>query len=84
VRKTHIMYGANLSYTLLNRYLNDILIANLISQNHEGYYKITNKGMTFLDIYESYVKKKEQVEEKIAEMKSKRGELQHLLSSQSP
>jgi len=82
VRKTHIMYGANLSYTLLNRYLDKALNANLIRQDHDGYYKITSKGISFLNTYDSYIKKKEQVKEKIMEMNNKKSELQHLLSPQ--
>lgn len=79
-RKTHIMYGANLSYTLLNRYLNEALNANLIRQNCDGCYKVTSKGTTFLSMYDSYIKRKEQAKEKIVEMDSKKSELQRLLS----
>ncbi|MCD6465207.1 hypothetical protein J7L27_02435 [Candidatus Bathyarchaeota archaeon] len=80
-KKTHIMYGANLNYTLLNRYLNDALNANLIRRGYEGYYEITDKGKIFLDVYQSYVKEKEEIEEKIMKIKSKEIRLQRLLST---
>jgi len=47
-KKTHIMYGANLSYKLLNRYLGEVFNAGLVCLNGECY-EITDKGQHFLE-----------------------------------
>lgn len=83
MKKTYIMYGANLSYTLLNKYLNKVLNVGLISRSPEGYYKITDKGVTFLDMYSFYVKEKDRVEKKIAAIDGKKRNLQRLLNTHS-
>lgn len=83
VKKTYIMYGANLSYTLLNKYLNKVLNAGLIDRSAEGYYKITDKGATFLDIYSFYVKEKDRIEKKTTAIDGKKRNLQRLLNTHS-
>jgi predicted transcriptional regulator len=54
-KKTHIMYRANLSYTLLCKYL-DLLIDNQLIKYNEGdkTYEVTTKGETYLDRYAEY------------------------------
>jgi len=55
VKKTRIMYQANLSYGLLKRYLAEALEADLISvDKDEKLYIITQKGKAFLKKYEEY------------------------------
>jgi len=49
--KTHIMYKANLSYTLLKKYLALLLETNLLQARKEDgrvIYTITKKGIEFL------------------------------------
>ncbi len=53
-RKTKIMYKANLSYTLVCRYLNEVLAADLASCNDEECYVLTRKGKEFLNRFERY------------------------------
>lgn len=56
-KKTQIMYQANLSYTVLKKYLSEIIEASLISHKKEGqYYELTDKGRRFLDFYKEYSK----------------------------
>ena len=52
VKKTRIMYNAYLSYDLLNRYLNDLLNANLITSGNNDQYFLTNTGEIFLIKFE--------------------------------
>ena len=47
-KKTHVMYQANLSYTLLSRYLSEVLDAGLVSFGEEGYYRLTKSGRGWL------------------------------------
>jgi len=54
-KKTRIMYQANLSYSLLKRYLAEVLEADLISvEKDEKLYIITQKGGAFLKKYDEY------------------------------
>ena len=54
IRKTHIMYRANLSYEQINRYLYELLEKELIIQNLDDgvlTYRATEKGRSFLQYY---------------------------------
>jgi len=54
-KKTKIMYGANLSYTLLQKYLDDMRQAGLVIYERKGRcYLITDKGREFLEAYKEY------------------------------
>ena len=48
-KKTHIMYRGNLSFKLLNVYLETVLRAGLLMVDREnGHYLLTEKGKSFL------------------------------------
>ena len=64
LKKTHIMYGANLSYKLLKRYLNQVLKAKLICKDNMCY-KITDKGKKYLQFYNDYEEKFMEINESI-------------------
>ena len=64
-KKTHIMYGANLSYKLLLRYLEHILDAGLVEYDGDSYYTITEKGKKFLKLYQKYEKERVEVEKRL-------------------
>lgn len=49
-KKTKIMYFANLSYLLLQKYLNETLHAGFLRFNNDGY-EVTEKGLIFLERY---------------------------------
>lgn len=54
-KKTQIMYKANLSYTILIKYINKLVKASLIAYEDENqYYILTEKGQKYLKIYEEY------------------------------
>ncbi len=52
-RKTKIMYTANLSFALLNKYLGKSLSMGFLSADNDEY-RLTNKGQDFLDKYVSF------------------------------
>lgn len=54
-KKTHIMYGANLSYSLLRKYLDLLLDAQLIHYRvDERTYALTPSGKEYLTLYTEY------------------------------
>jgi predicted transcriptional regulator len=54
-KKTHIMYKANLSYTLLCKYLDLLLSSNLVKYNRDDkIYELTKRGGLYLDHYAEY------------------------------
>jgi predicted transcriptional regulator len=54
-KKTHIMYGANLSYSLLRKYLDLLLDAQLIRyQEDERTYTLTPSGKEYLSLYTEF------------------------------
>lgn len=62
-RKTHIMYKANLSYTLLSKYLDKLVEGGLIKyRENSKIYELTKKGETYLDNYAQYKSLKNQLE----------------------
>jgi predicted transcriptional regulator len=71
--KTHIMYRANLSFKLAERYLGVVVRAGLVALDQSGHYVLTTKGMRFLEAFIRYrvdanglLKKLERVNQKKA------------------
>ena len=82
VKKTRIMYQANLSYKLLTRYLTEIRKACLIRFEHgERCYVLTSKGKEFLEKYTEYSKRNRHVERQLNDVHTKRKVLEKLCSS---
>jgi len=79
-KKTHIMYGANLSYKLLTRYVEGVLEAGLISYDGESYYKLTEKGKMFLECYDEYETKRRDLEKRINHINNGREILEKMLT----
>lgn len=79
-KKTHIMYGANLSYKLLTQYLKEILNAELIEYDGESHYSITGRGKKFLKLYKEYEEKLVDLEERINHLKNGKEILKRMLS----
>jgi predicted transcriptional regulator len=55
-KKTKIMYFANLSYKLLQKYLDDSLRVGFIQESGDGY-ESTDKGRLFLEKYAEFSSK---------------------------
>jgi len=59
--KTKIMYSANLNYKLLSKYLEEALSLGFVSADNGGY-GVTEKGLEFLERYNSISSKYSRVE----------------------
>jgi len=77
-RKTKIMFGANLSFNLVNRYLAEVLKADLVSVNDGRYYFITDRGKEFLKRYGEYSRLKRSAEEATNSIQVVRADLERL------
>ena len=77
--KTKIMSKANLSYTLLSKYLDLTCGCDLLNNNDSKKYQLTSKGIEFLSKYNSYINKRNEISESIVDLNSERRILKDLL-----
>jgi predicted transcriptional regulator len=56
-RKTKIMYGANLSFHQVEKYLSFLLRSGLLEHDVASGYLITGAGREFLSLYEDYLER---------------------------
>jgi len=81
-KKTQVMYQANLSYALTNRYLTELMNAGLVSfEGSVDRYKLTRKGREFLSKFDEYSRRCKQLEQQINEMNNERTVLKKMVSS---
>lgn len=76
-KKTRIMYFANLSYSLLEKYLNMVIKANMLVCNG-GKYEITEKGKIFLEKFENYSEKVSRINKELKTIKFERQVLEQM------
>jgi predicted transcriptional regulator len=69
------MYGANLSYTLLTRYLKEVMDTGLVKKEDESTFKLTEKGFDFLQEFTGYREHLGQVEEQLSDIESMKAKL---------
>jgi predicted transcriptional regulator len=82
-KKTQIMYQANLSYKVLQKYLSYASESCLIDFHEERRcYVLTVKGGRFLEIYREYSEANRSLEKSLNVMSSKRKVLDQLCSSE--
>ena len=82
-KKTQIMYQANLSYKVLQRYLGDITSASLINfETEEQCYVLTQKGQDFLQAYKDYAKTNKSIEKHLNDVDNKKKSLEELCSNE--
>jgi len=79
-RKTRIMRRARLSYTLLCRYLTEVVKADLIFCEN-GNYVLTRKGEKFLDKFNVYSQHCEHLNDHLNTVSSERMELEKMCSA---
>ncbi len=80
-KKTQIMYKANLSYAILQKYLTELSAASLISYVRErAGYVITGRGREFLQVYKDYSKTNRHVKKRLHEAGAKKKVLERLCS----
>jgi len=64
VKKTQIMYKANLSYDMLKRYLKILVVADLVQNRSDGYYYSTPRGFEYVKEYDDLIRIRKDYEEK--------------------
>ncbi len=64
-RKTRIMYQSNLSFIQVEKYLSNLLENELLCQEGNCYYLVTQKGLEFLRLYDEYVERCRQIEKQL-------------------
>ena len=78
-KKTQIMYQANLSYKVLQRYLNEVTEASLLEFiNHKQLYKLTFKGQEYLNAYKEYARCSKTMEKHLNDFSIKKRVLETL------
>ncbi len=81
-KKTQIMYQANLSYKVLQRYLTEIVEASLVRfEDDHQYYLLTGKGQEYLDAYKEYARLSKSMEKRLNDFSMKRQILETLCPS---
>lgn len=80
-KKTQIMYQANLSYAVLQKYLAEMTSAALISFDNEKHcYVLSDKGRAFLNGYQEYSKTNRHLEKRLNAVRTKKSVLEKLCS----
>jgi len=78
-KKTQIMYRANLSYSLLTKYLVEVRRAYLVSfERGRRCYVLTSKGRQFLLLYKEYSRRTRYVEKRLSDANGKKKALESL------
>jgi predicted transcriptional regulator len=81
-KKTQIMYQANLSYKVLQRYLTEIAGASLIRfDDDQQIYLLTCKGQNYLDAYKEYARCSKSMEKRFNDFTTKRKILEEFCPS---
>jgi predicted transcriptional regulator len=77
VKKTRIMYVANLSHRLLEKYLAETISLGFIRFNNDGY-EVTEKGRSFLERYARFSSKYSKLERELENMRFEREVLERM------
>jgi len=78
-KKTRIMYFANLSYRLLEKYLGETVHMGFLSLDDDGY-RTTEKGLMFLERYSVYSGRYSRIEKDLNSLKSEMEVLDNMCS----
>jgi len=78
-KKTHVMYQANLSFTLLKRYLTEVLDGGLVIVDDEDRYRLTRRGQNFLDRFGEYSRRCGELEEQLNHVNDEKTGLEDLI-----
>lgn len=79
-KKTRIMYFANLSYRLLEKYLAKVTKAKLLVCNGDRY-EITEKGRIFLEKFEQFSEKMSRIAKELEAIRFERQVLEQMCES---
>jgi len=76
-KKTQIMYQANLSYKVLQKYLAEVVGASLVYfEDAKQCYRLTDKGREFLEAYDRYSKTNRFVEKRLSDVATRKKTLE--------
>ena len=75
VRKTRIMYGANLSFLQLEKYLSTLLGSGLLASDDSSYL-VTGSGIKFLQQYEDHLKRSRRLKMEVEDNTKDRQQLE--------
>jgi predicted transcriptional regulator len=81
-KKTRIMYVANLSHMLLEKYLMKTINVGFIRFNNDGY-EVTDKGQLFLERYAQFSSKYSKVQRELENMKFEMEVLERMCTADS-
>ena len=81
-KKTRIMYAANLSHALLEKYLVSMIDIGFIRVNNDGY-EVTDKGQIFLERYTDFSSKYSKLRRELENLKFEREVLERMCAVQS-
>ena len=80
-KKTQIMYQANLSFRVLQKYLAEMIGASLICfEDDTQCYALTSKGEKFLETYTQYLRSNRHAEKILGEVNLKKQTLEKLFN----
>ena len=79
-KKTHIMYGANLSYKLVCKYLNDVVECGLARIDGADSYVVAPRGVRFLEKFDDYRKLREHVKNELSAVEKEKTLLEQMYS----
>ena len=83
-KKTHIMYGANLSYHLLCKYLDMLLVSGLVLYRPaDKVYELTTPGKDYLDLYLEFKQLEEQLTQHEVQFYAKKSALTSMLKGET-
>jgi predicted transcriptional regulator len=84
-KKTQLMYQANLSYKVLQKYLSEITDAELVHfEDVRQCFMLTVKGQEYLDAYREYSKCNKNMEKRLNDIFIKRQVLESLCPPRQP
>ena len=78
VRKTRLMYQANLSYQVMEKYLKTLLDNDLVECHDDSCYLITQKGKEFIQMYSDYLERHRRIREEIDDFDKDRLTLENM------
>jgi predicted transcriptional regulator len=79
-KKTRIMYAANLSYMLLEKYLGEAIKGGLVCFNHDSY-EMTEKGRSFIERYGDFSSKYSKIKGELEKAMFEREVLERMCES---
>jgi predicted transcriptional regulator len=78
MRKTRIMYRANLSFAQVKKYLRVLLRSGLLERDGDSSYLITERGREFLEFYETYLEESTRLVEDVKRNMKNRLQLENM------